>query len=466
MALLPSASGTECGKWYSSPCLCDEDVRYCKEGENGASDDIQDQHPFWKKVGGYYRFTNYINLQGLFPFPQNPEFLFSNFPSVGYLNYTLQGSRSYYHQYRLEPLNPNVDCSMAVPVAAATGLKYDGECGINGRGTKFEQFATSSQERDGSMQSFGSYIEDTDGKNYFNEYRIVPSDEKTLFTSAKGDKYMLVNTWTVIDDKKTRANSILDVFVIDQNVTTLAYSVRREMEMISEDEFVTELQAKYEELAIPASERAPIPMTTACINEPCPTEEEFRRYDPRFAATQYSEPDATVRAGPIAGIVVAVFVVLTGALYLFHLKILQDQAAANRAAFARRIASTIKLEGPGREVTPEALAEQFRKIDNGCIDGNIDKAELRAFLDSGSTVRLSEANFEALFAALDTDGDGTVSFMEFSAYLGNAQGEFDTAKKSKAVLDRRGMDQYYMGVSQAISKRVIVEEEGEEDEEN
>ena len=38
---------------------------------------------------------------------------------------------------------------------------------------------------------------------------------------------------------------------------------------------------------------------------------------------------------------------------------------------------------------------------------------------------MNESDFNALFSALDTGGDGTVSFMEFSAYMGKAYGEFE-----------------------------------------
>jgi len=465
LALVPTAaSATECGNWYSSPCVCETDVRYCEEGVNGATDDIKEQHPYWKALAGYYRFTEYYSFQGLIPAMPAPELLFSLYPSFGYMNYTIQGSRAYNHQYILQGPNPIVNCSVAVPLAALSSLKYDGECGVNGLGLMVDSFTTSTQERDGSMHAFGAYLEDQDEKYYFDEYKIEPADGMTLFTSAKGERFMLAGTFSFIDDEKTRANAIQDVFEIGENRTYLSFSTRRVLEKISEDDFLTELQAKYEELVIPASERAQLPMTKSCVNEPCPTQDEFCAFDPLCAAPRYVEPDATVKAGPVAGIVVAVFVVLLGVLYLLHRKAMIDQASSNKEAFARRIAETIKLEGTGREITPEALAEEFKKIDNGCVDGSIDREELRAFLDSGkSGATLSEASFNALFAALDIDGDGKVSFMEFSAYLGSAQGDFETLKKQKSVLDARGrgLDQYYMGVSKMISKKVIVEEDEE-----
>ncbi len=51
-----SSSAAECGKWYSSACVCDTDPRYCPDGENGATDDIKDQHSIWKDYEGFYSF--------------------------------------------------------------------------------------------------------------------------------------------------------------------------------------------------------------------------------------------------------------------------------------------------------------------------------------------------------------------------------------------------------------------------
>ena len=55
--LIPTlAFAADCGLWYTSPCVCDTDIRYCKEGQNGASNDILDQHPIWAHMQGFYEF--------------------------------------------------------------------------------------------------------------------------------------------------------------------------------------------------------------------------------------------------------------------------------------------------------------------------------------------------------------------------------------------------------------------------
>ena len=99
-----------------------------------------------------------------------------------------------------------------------------------------------------------------------------------------------------------------------------------------------------------------------------------------------------------------------------------------------------------------ALAEEFKKIDNDNIDGSIDKDELWTFINSRKVAKMDKKGFTALFTALDTGGDGTVSFMEFSAYMGKAHGDFKRLKKNKSVRVQRGLvaDSYYSGISSRI----------------
>ena len=78
--------------------------------------------------------------------------------------------------------------------------------------------------------------------------------------------------------------------------------------------------------------------------------------------------------------------------------------------------------------------------------------ELWDFINSGKVNKMDEKDFNALFATLDTDGDGTVSFMEFSAYMGKCYDDFDKVKSDDSVKQARGKmkDNYYAGVSRRI----------------
>ena len=62
---------------------------------------------------------------------------------------------------------------------------------------------------------------------------------------------------------------------------------------------------------------------------------------------------------------------------------------------------------------------------------------------------MNQSEFDALFAALDTDGNRSVSFMEFSAYMGKAYDDFERVKSRGSVIEARGQmkDNYYNGIS-------------------
>lgn len=477
------ASSAECGHWYSSDCVCDADIRYCKDGENGASDDIMDQHPFWKDYVGYYNFTAHSFSYGLFNREQIPfaPFMFKTFPSYGFMNHTIDGSRSYNHRYRIEEANPDVNCSNPMLDVPFT---FVGECGVNGYAYVQEGFGTSAPERDGTVVTTtalqpsagppGGSITDENA-----EYKQVPVDENTLFGSAKSDLFLVTETFSFTNKDKTEAGAVQDVYMFDNDRSILVLSIRMSFtRMPDASSFEKAILDKYNEFNVADGNRAALPVKASCSHgTDCPTEEDFCAIDPRCTeSVKYEEPSASVEAGPIVGFVVAAFVVLIGVLYMVHRKMMKDQAERNQAVFARRIAETIKLEGPTRDLTPEALAEEFKKIDNDCVDGTIDKKELWEFINSGKVNKMDEKDFNALFAALDTDGDGTVSFMEFCAYMGKCYDDFDKLKSVDSVKQVRGkmMDNYYTGVSRRIlgaetaAPLADVDEEksSEEDEEN
>jgi len=465
-ALLPaSATAAKCGQWFSSNCMCDSDLRYCPDGTNGASDNIKDQHPFWKDYEGYYSYTFNQFMFGLYP-PQDDWFDFTNFPTVGFMNHTIAGSRAYNHRYQMMAPNPNANCSTPTPMPVP-GWDVYSTCGLNGLGILQEGFGTSTPERDGTVTTTTALQPDAGegmsmSMDASAEYKTFPIDDNTLFGSAKSNIFLITETFSFINKEKTQASAVQDIYMTAGNTTTLVQSNRMSFtRMESAAAFTDAVNAKYDEFNV-TYVKANLPMTKACsraaangLAEECPTEEDFCSVDPRCASTvEYLEPDASVEAGPIVGIVVACFVVLLAVLYYFHLKAMKDQAARNQAIFARRIAETIKLEGPDRTLTPEALAAEFKKIDGaGNTDGTIDKKELWDFLNSGKVAKMNESDFNALFSALDTDGDGTVSFMEFSAYMGKAYGDFEKMKDSSSVRDMRGgarMDSYYSGISTRI----------------
>jgi hypothetical protein len=61
--------------------------------------------------------------------------------------------------------------------------------------------------------------------------------------------------------------------------------------------------------------------------------------------------------------------------------------------------------------SPAELELEFKKIDTN-NDGTLTKKEMRSFLS-----KMDERDFDAMFAAIDIDGSGTVEFTEFCAFV-------------------------------------------------
>ena len=75
------------------------------------------------------------------------------------------------------------------------------------------------------------------------------------------------------------------------------------------------------------------------------------------------------------------------------------------------------------------LQDEFNKIDES-KNGQITKDELWNFVNSGGdSNEITQRDFKAMWAALDTTGTGTVVFLEFCAFFTNCHDEYDKARK-------------------------------------
>ena len=86
----------------------------------------------------------------------------------------------------------------------------------------------------------------------------------------------------------------------------------------------------------------------------------------------YQEPDATIKAGPIVGIVCAVFAVLLIILYYCHRRSLAAQRERLKNMFARHVIDSLGIGKGGSAdfLTMEALQEEFNAIDVGKEGGD------------------------------------------------------------------------------------------------
>ena len=128
---------------------------------------------------------------------------------------------------------------------------------------------------------------------------------------------------------------------------------------------------------------------------------------------------------------------LVAALCALHVWRAQQQARRFKTKFAKRIADTISVRGSMRQLQPEALASEFKRIDSESQNGAISKEALWTFMSSGKVGELSELDFNALFAAIDFDQNGTVAFMEFCTFMGKCSDEYRSARTNRGSLAER-----------------------------
>ena len=127
-----------------------------------------------------------------------------------------------------------------------------------------------------------------------------------------------------------------------------------------------------------------------------------------------------------------------------------------------------------RSLTPAALADEFKRIDKE-NDRFISKDGMRAFLNSGKCGEIAEHDFEALWAVLDADGNGTVDFLEFCAFMGQCHDDYNMARLDRNSIAVNASSRLSFAevsarrLSLNISKRDLassmpeVEEEGDEE---
>jgi hypothetical protein len=267
-------------------------------------------------------------------------------------------------------------------------------------------------------------------------YPFSPVDENSFFLSfIQSDGDVSSASYFFLDeDTFTTHNSI---FTNINGTFFIQVSINSVSTRVTEAEWVAADNNAYIELDIPGDERIPVPFARECLGKVCPTEEDWCTQDPECSPSPYKEPNAQVKPGAIAGFVIAGIVILTVGLYLLHLYRVTQQAKRYRAIFAERIADTIQVPKSMRSLTPEILAKEFKKIDSETQDGQITKEELWAFLDTGAAGEMNQSDFNALFAAIDTDKSGYVDFLEFCTFMGQCHEEYSTARTTcGSAIDR------------------------------
>jgi hypothetical protein len=239
----------------------------------------------------------------------------------------------------------------------------------------------------------------------------------STYLNANGD--VGSESWYALDSNANTARILSDQFkkIKDSLVLSRTYSAFEKR--VTEEEWIKQANDILSSYNLTEDEQIDLPMETACFEEPCPSEAEiWCSQDPECSVSPYQEPSASMLPGPIAGFVLGGIAILLTCFYFIHRYLQKRQAKRYKTVFAKRIAETIQVNKSIRSMGPEELAEEFKRVDLQTHDGLITKDDLWEFISSGKAGEISKGDFNALFAAIDADGDGQVDFLAFCSFMG------------------------------------------------
>ena len=257
-----------------------------------------------------------------------------------------------------------------------------------------------------------------DGKAY-------PVGDKTLTfitNNARDDggRGIQMKTWLFTTDDLKNAKSTSERYNSNtgERISSVKYSYTR---LPNEEAFINGVKAEWDANKVQlnvASRGGEVPMQTECLGSSCPTEEDWCKADPNCSDSPYQEPPGKRKAGVVAGFVITAAAIVLGVVIGMYSLRLKRQRERIRLNFATRIAETIS--SPDISMNPDALKEEFERIDSGKKDGRdgyISKDELKDYMASGKFGEMDEKDFNVLYLALDADGDGKVDYLEFCSFL-------------------------------------------------
>ncbi|KAL7565219.1 hypothetical protein ACA910_016557 [Epithemia clementina (nom. ined.)] len=395
---------------------CSDDPRYDPE----VSVNLKSTAPSWADAEGYWVGTRRVyNNQGsqlmetfasdkfknTMPYPQDEVKMF--------VNRTVMQTRYFAHIYQVFKPASLTFCTFAIPEESSNVLG-NGECGKNGYATVGERFGTATFEKDGTVDVFF-----TTGRYAGGKGKAITVDDDTFYYKIGDDNsFEYSETESFNNPTKTRVAGSGQYFIVSDvlpySANPLAESFTYELYQVSEETFKEQLAAAYADNNVLPEDQKPVISSGNCIDissdATCPSEAMFQSVDPLYNSTPY-EQDPSVKGGWIAFFVILGVLVLVGILYVWHVHRINQQADRYKHQFARRIAETINMDHD-KKLSAKGLEQEFKTIDS---DGNgvITKEEFYRFMGD----RVSEQDFNVMFAAIDIDHSGSIDFAEFCAFM-------------------------------------------------
>jgi hypothetical protein len=281
------------------------------------------------------------------------------------------------------PPSPEDFCNQTLPDGHIKNDASVGTCGVDGFAVSSETFATSSYERDGSVVFFlpvsGDATVTAEDPVEFSsgqQPRGYAVDERTIYTSVfsvgdDGDMTLSTSIFVFLDAELNKAALISDNYRLVEGEPGQPTRATRNflLSRLSEEDYLEQIPETYEEFNVTDSARSTVPPEGECLlSDPnCPVEEDWCSFDPECSVSPYQEPDAQLRAGVNEAICVlgAILIIIALLFYRYMQRKLAQQDKRYRANFAARVAETMDLRASVVMLTPEALAEEFERMDTG-----------------------------------------------------------------------------------------------------
>lgn len=352
----------------------------------------------------------------------------SNYP--GFVNYTFSGSRLIETVFEIFPPARESFCNQTELEPGDLLVMENGTCGETGYGSYSQAFFTTTHEKNGAVEAVGGLNGALAYSGFTNnsEGTGVTFGEDVAYFSTTfrigGGEVGFTNTLTFTNEEKTRAALTVDSWNKAFDTAYLIGTRRGDYTKITEEEFLDGLQQEWDANQVPTSIRTSLPGTKSCLGSICATEDDWCKHDPKCSVSPYQEPDGELKGSIIGGIAAVCAIVLFLIFYVYHRKRVVNEAKRVRQNVAMRIAEQVKMNFNSEELSQEALIKEFQNIDSSG-DGVLQKDEVKEFFMSDKVGSITEVGFNAIFAALDNDGNGEVDFVEFVSFLGRCAKEFE-----------------------------------------
>jgi hypothetical protein len=430
------------------------DLRY----DRTASNNIVDQAQVWKHIEGFWSFSVKSYAPGgspLEPSQINPDdndliqanLPYAYFPALGFLNVTIVGSRLFLHRYYVLSPAPFSFCQQEI-VPGLVNVLGNGSCGETGYSYSTDFFATSTYERDGTIVAlaFDSNQHSSQEHDHASHVYISwPVDNRTLqMTTRDARGHVTTETLILTDNAYTRMASVSEqhTSLVDQG-ELLAFFHTDYNRIQDATSFQENIALAYEANNVPTEDRiqgGQLPMVSSCLGQTCPKEETWCRIDPNCSTSPYqttSEAKA-IKISLVVGFALLGASIMILVLCWHHRRTLSRQGKRHRIEFARKVAESIEITESSYALTPEELMEEFKKLDphlkfRSESKGMIQKETMKGFLQSGKVGYITETDFGALWASLDTQHTGYVDFLEFCTLLAGCHEEFLAPGRSRAA---------------------------------